>query len=153
MHCGRDAAECVVQHWCEIAELHLRCTRAGQQWDGSCPVHGKPGLSLTVKGKGLLWKCHCGDPCPQDVLTAALRELLPDCITGRKPSRPRPVASSDDLTALALSGIPATALKVALLEMAGMGRNAAMDKLGIDRTSRYRIRDQLSQFCDKPAGQ
>lgn len=145
MHCGRDAAECVVQHWCEIAELHLRCTRAGQQWDGWCPVHGKPGLSLTVKGKGLLWKCHCGDPCPQDVLTAALRELLPDCVSGRKPSAPKGTVARAELEALVgLSGV-ALELKFHAL-MWQMTPQEAAAKLGMSRATYYRAVSGVSNL-------
>lgn len=65
--------------------------------------------------------------------------------------RPQP-ATAADLEALALSGLPPLALKVQLLIYAGMSTTEAFDKLGVDRTTRYRVRDHLSQFGDKLAG-
>jgi hypothetical protein len=65
--------------------------------------------------------------------------------------RPQP-ATAAGLEALAMSGLPPLALKVQLLIYSGMSATEAFDKLGVDRTTRYRVRHQLSQFGDKPAG-
>ena len=70
------------------------------------------------------------------------------------PSRERraPVRHAE-LEALALSGLPPLALKVQMLVYAGMTIAEAFDKLGVDRTTRYRVQRQLSQFGDITAGQ
>ena len=57
-----------------------------------------------------------------------------------------------DLEALALSGLPPLALKVQMLIYAGMTTTQALDKLGVDRTTCYRVRSLLSQFRDNAAG-
>ncbi len=64
----------------------------------------------------------------------------------------REPASAAELEALALSGLPPLALKAQLLIYAGMTTTEALDRLGVDRTTRYRIRRQLSQFGDNAAG-
>jgi hypothetical protein len=48
--------------------------------------------------------------------------------------------------------LPPLALKAQLLIYAGMSTTEALDKLGVDRTTRYRVRNQLSQLGDKPPG-
>jgi hypothetical protein len=58
-----------------------------------------------------------------------------------------------DLEALALSGLPPLALKTQMLVYAGMSITEALAKLGVDRTTSYRIRGQLSQFRDNTAGE
>lgn len=57
-----------------------------------------------------------------------------------------------DIEALALSELPPLALKVQMLVYAGKTITEALDKLGVDRTTRYRVRNQLSRFGDKGAG-
>jgi hypothetical protein len=157
VRCGENAADCAVRH--VLPELGGTCTRtrggAPVEWAAACPVcHAAGKLTLTAKGRTLLRYCQrC--KAPQEALTAALAALLP-CFwpPGARPSRrPGLRVEPGDLAALALSGLPPTAKDAQLLVMSGMTVTEALDKLGIDRTTRYRIRLQLSQYCDKTAGQ
>lgn len=68
------------------------------------------------------------------------------------PSGQREAVTRAELEALALSGLPPLALKVQMLVYAGLTMPEALDKLGVDRTTRYRVRGQLSQFADNIAG-
>ena len=100
----------------------------------------------------------------QDALFPEVRDRLPHAVFGveRIPAArdggelPRCGAERAQrrvLEALGLSDLPPVALRVQLLMYSGMSPAEAFEKLGVDRTSRYRVRDQLSQFRDKTAGQ
>ena len=156
MRCGENGTDCALKH--VVPALGGTCTKTRKgvpcEWACCCPVcHAAGKLTLTAQGRTLLRYCHrCN--ATQEVLTAALSAILP-CFwpVGVRPSRQRkPRIEPTDLADLALSGLPPTAKDVQLLVMSGMGMNEALDKLGIDRTTRYRIRTQLSQWCDKTAG-
>lgn len=124
--------------------------RDGKGWRAPCPIcQAARALEYSARGNSIWWNSFC-DRHDKDTLRPVLRGLLGPCMPGRLKG-PVPVRH-DELAGLALSGMPHTALKVRLLELSGMSITSAMDKLGIDRTTRYRIRQQLSQFCDKAAG-
>lgn len=141
---GEPAKDCAILHWCP--KLGGRAEANG--WRAPCLLCGAPrAIEYEVHGKGLRWNSFCAEH-DRDTLRPYMRDLLGGCLPGKSAGH----VAAPDLAALALSGLPPMAMKVRLLEMSGMGTDAALDKLGVDRTSRYRIRQQLSQFCDKPAG-
>jgi predicted GIY-YIG superfamily endonuclease len=74
---------------------------------------------------------------------AAIRAERPLCnIQGSRgsesPWAPRAI-TPEDMVALMLSGLPPLSLKLAGLELAGMGTDEALDKLGVSRQNRYRV--------------
>jgi hypothetical protein len=94
------------------------------------------------------WRTFCGHH-DKEAVRPHLALIIGPCMPGG--ARREPVRHAD-LEALALSGLPPLALKAQLLIFAGMSTTEALDLLKIDRTTRYRIRSQLSQFRDNDAG-
>ena len=152
MACGRgypDAIDCAAYHWCE--KLDGRREPNGQ-WRASCPVPGcnsKRSLEWDAPGKHVRWKSFCGYH-DKDAVRPHLARILGRCMPGGV--RLAPVRHAD-LEALGLSDLPPLALKTQILVYAGMSITEALDKLGVDRTTRYRIRSLLSQFRDNAAGE
>lgn len=150
MACGLglpDAEDCAADHWSR--PLNGRRERNGQ-WRATCPVPGcgaLRALEYDAPGRHVRWKSFCGEH-DKEAVRPHLARLVGPCMPG---GRPQP-ATTAELEALALSGLPPLALKVQLLIYAGRTTDEAFDKLGVDRTTRYRVRDQLSQFRDKAAG-
>ena len=149
MACGLGlvAEDCAADHWSPA--LDGRRERNGQ-WRATCPVPGCGAcraLEYDAPGKHVRWKSFCGEH-DKDAVRPHLARLLGSCMPG---GRPQP-ATAAELEALALSGLPPLALKVQMLIYAGRSMTEALDKLGVDRTTRYRVRAQLSQFGDKGAG-
>lgn len=158
MRCGRDGTECALSD--VVPKLGGKCTKTrtvrGQvipyEWAVTCPVcHGVNKLTLTARGRGLLRHCHKCEVV-QDVLTAALVQLMPGCFW---PARKVPVAAwkppgPSDLQALALAAMPPMSLRLALLEMAGMSTPEALDKLGVRRENRSRVIAGRIRFDAKP---
>ncbi len=138
--------DCAVQCWSPA----LDGAREGKGWRADCPAPecGNPRtLEYTVRGRSIWWNSFCPSH-PKDALRTVLDERGV-CVAGRKgPAAIR----SEDLAELALSGMPRQALCVRLLEMSGMALGDAMDKLGIERANRYRLRRQLCQRGHKTAG-
>ena len=152
MACGLglpDAEDCAADHW--SAALGGRRERNGQ-WRAPCPVPGcgaVRSLEYDAPGKHVRWRSFCGTH-DKDAVRPWLARKIGPCMPGG--SRREPVRHAD-LERLALSGLPPLALKAQLLIYSGMGTTEAFDKLGIDRTTRYRIRCLLSQFRDNAAGE
>ena len=150
MACGLglpDAEDCAADHWSPA--LGGRREPSGQ-WRAQCPVPGcgaLRSLEYDAPGKHVRWRSFCGTH-DKEAVRPHLARIIGPCMPG---GRPQP-ATAAELEALALSGLPPLALKVQLLILAGMSTAEAFDKLGVDRTTRYRVRGQLSQFGDKPAG-
>ena len=131
--------------------LGARRERNGQ-WRSDCPVPGcgaARALEFDAPGKHVRWKSFCGTH-DKDAMRPYLAKMLGPCMPSRE--RRAPVRHAE-LEALALSGLPPLALKVQMLIYAGMTIAEAFDKLGVDRTTRYRVQHQLSQFGDIAAGQ
>jgi hypothetical protein len=150
MACGLglpDAEDCAADHWSPA--LGGRRERNGQ-WRARCPVPGCKSLrslEYDAPGRHVRWRSFCGLH-PKEVVRPHLVKLIGPCMPGgRAPIR------RTDLEALALSGLPPLALKVQMLVYSGMTIAEAFDKLGVDRTTRYRVQRQLSQFGDITAGQ
>jgi hypothetical protein len=152
MACGLSlpAEECAIRHWCEALK-HLNAHREPNlQWRADCPVPGckaKRSLEYDAPGKHVRWKSWCGEH-DREAMRPYVAKLIGPCMPG---GRPQP-ATAAELEALALSGLPPLALKAQLLVYAGMSIREAFDKLGVDRTTRYRVHRQLSQFGDITAG-
>ncbi len=150
MACGLglpDAEDCAADHWSPA--LNGRRERNGQ-WRATCPVPGcgaLRALEYDAPGKHVRWKSFCGEH-DKEAMRPHLTRIIGPCMPG---GRPQP-ATATELEALALSGLPPLALKVQMLIYAGMSTREAFDKLGIDRTTRYRVHRQLSQFGDIAAG-
>lgn len=102
-----------------------------------------------MRGRGIRWRSFCADH-DKDALRPVLKRLLGECMPGRPQWVP---PARGILTTVALSELPPVAIKVALLNLDGMTLDEAMDKLGIERANRYRVRRQLCQCGYKPAGQ
>jgi hypothetical protein len=145
LRCGEDGTDCAVRH--VVPLLDGRCTKsrtvAGQpvpyQWACTCPVcHGPGKLTLTAKGRMLLRFCQRCE-AEQDDLTAALTKLLPVCFTVAPSRRSGPVIAADKLIALALAPMPPRSRQLAMLELAGIGTQDALDRLGVARQNRYRV--------------
>ena len=149
MACGLglpDAEDCAADHWSRA--LDGRREPSGQ-WRASCPVPGcrsLRSLEYDAPGKHVRWRSFCAHH-DKDAVRPYLAKLIAPCMPGG-----RPPPATAELEALALSGLPPLALKVQRLIYAGMTTTEAFDKLGVDRTTRYRVRGQLSQFGDKAAG-
>lgn len=151
MACGfnEPAIECALIHWAPA--LKARREPSGQ-WRADCLHPGcgaERAFQFDVPGRSIRWKSFCGKH-DQDAVRPHLIAAVGPCAPGRRSGE---LITPADLQALALSGLPPVALKVQMLTWSGMSMTAALDKLGVDRTSRYRVRDQVSQFRDKPAGQ
>jgi hypothetical protein len=137
--CGLDPASCIVEHWCQIAGA----IREPAGWRAACPVCGAARrLSIQVKGPRPSWKNHCG--CPRADVRAKLAALMPQCVSARY--TPRRAIGRDDLIALAEDrSLHELALRVALLELAGIGVTEACDRLAVSRAQRYRLVSQVRQ--------
>ena len=152
MACGLglpDAEDCAADHWSR--KLDGRRERNGQ-WRADCPVPGCDAvraLEYDAPGKHVRWRSFCGKH-DKDAVRPHLARILGPCMPGGV--RVAPVKHAD-LEALALSGLPPLALKTQMLVYAGMSITEALAKLGVDRTTSYRIRGQLSQFRDNTAGE
>lgn len=152
MACGLglpDAEDCAADHW--SPKLGGRRERNGQ-WRADCPAPGcgaERALEYDTPGKHVRWRSFCGRH-DKDAVRPHLAALIGPCMPSG--SRREPVRHAD-LEALAFSGLPPLALKVQLLIYSGMTTTEALEKLGVDRTTCYRVRNQLlSQFGDKAAG-
>ena len=144
-----DAEDCATDHWCRATGARRE---PNKQWRADCPVPGcgaARALEFDVPGNSVRWKSFCGDH-DKEAVRPHLAKLLGSCMPGGK-ARREPVMPAE-LEALALSGLPPLALKTQMLILAGLTTTEALDRLGVDRTTRYRVRDQLSRFADKAAG-
>ena len=139
MACGLglpDAEDCAIVHWCE--PLGAQRERNGQ-WRASCPVPGctaRRALEFDAPGKHVRWRSFCGEH-DKEAVRPYLAELVGPCMPGKLAGR-SPI-EHDELIALALTQMPPTSLRLAMLEMAGLGTREALDKLGVRREHRSRV--------------
>jgi hypothetical protein len=102
-----------------------------------CPTTDGRLLVFGVWGKGVR---VVNSFCPhhdRDAVRPAVRGILGDCAPG-KPEGPAPV-DREALIGLILSGLPPMSLKLAVLQLAGMGTQEALDKLGVRPDHRSRV--------------
>jgi hypothetical protein len=143
-----DAETCAAAHWSPALGGRRE---ANGQWRAKCPVPGcrsLRALEYDAPGKHVRWRSFCGHH-DKDAVRPYLAKIVGPCMPSGQ--RVAPIRHAD-AEALALSGLPPLALKVQLLIYAGNTITEAFDKLGVDRTTRYRVRGQLSQFGDNAAG-
>ena len=121
MACGLglpDAVDCAADHWSR--PLGGRRGPSGQ-WRADCPVDG----------------CRTGRRALEyDAVRPYLAKLLGPCMRGRPR---RKSISHDDLIALALADLPPMTRQLRMLQLAGMGTQDALDKLGVRRENRSRV--------------
>jgi len=130
--CGWEPPDCIAAHWSPKLKGHAEKATSR----APCPLCGEARrLSYWPEGGSVRWKNHCG--CGRDALRAKLADLLPGCVSVRY--SPKAKADSAELVSLALSGMPVMSLRLALLELSGMGTREALDKLGVGRTHRGRV--------------
>ncbi len=150
MACGLgepSAEDCAIAHWCP--KLGAR-REANRQWRADCPVPGcgaRRALEFDAPGSHVRWKSFCGVHDNEAVRPYLVRLIGPCMPSGR-----REVVTRAELEALALSGLPPQALKTQMLLSAGMTIAEAFDKLGVDRSMRYKVRGMLLAFHHKTAG-
>jgi hypothetical protein len=133
MRCGLPAEDCAVIHWAPALSGHRE--QAG--WRASCPVCGaERALEWDVPGKSVRWKTWCAEH-DKEALRPVLLGLLPGCLPRR--SADRVAIDPGDLIALALGDIPPMSMRLAMLELAGMGTPEALAKLGVRRNHRSRV--------------
>jgi hypothetical protein len=139
MACGLglpDAEDCAADHWSPA--LDGRRERNGQ-WRATCPVPGcgtLRALEYDAPGKHVRWRSFCGTH-DKEAVRPYLAALVGPCMPSGRTARP-PV-DRDELIALALARMPPTSLRLAMLEMAGLGTREALDKLGVRREHRSRV--------------
>jgi hypothetical protein len=150
--CGYDLESCAAVHRAQKLGLHPTETVAGRngiprpvQWGGGrCLVCKRANkLSQAIKGGRIDYYCHaCRDKTAawQAQIRVEIAVILPDCITPARQRAPkRTLVDAEDLRALMLSGIPPMSMKLAGLEMAGMGTSEALDELKVRRENRHRV--------------
>jgi hypothetical protein len=155
VRCGVDTLEdCAIVHLAR--DFDMTCTAEATQWSGGrCPAcGGRSCLSLAIRTnpgsrhRFLAWTCHRLPTAAHPLAACTYAEILtavhgkrPDCVSLPKaPGRPkRAEIDPDELAALALSGMPPVSMKLAMLEMTGLGTPDALDKLGIRREHRSRV--------------
>jgi hypothetical protein len=139
MACGLglpDAEDCAADHWSPA--LDGRRERNGQ-WRAPCPVPGCKSLrslEYDAPGKHVRWRSFCKYHDREAVRPYLLKHIGP-CMPSRRTGR-API-SSDEVIALALTEMPPTSLRLAMLEMAGTGTSEALDMLGVRREHRARV--------------
>lgn len=129
---GEHAKDCAILHWCP--KLGGRAEASG--WRAPCPLCGtKRAIEFGVHGSGIRWNSFCGEHS-KDTLRPAMRELLGACMPGK--SAPAPI-DREKLITLMLSSLPPMSMRLAVLEMTGMGTTEALDRLGVRREHRSRV--------------
>lgn len=134
---GLVAEDCISDHY--LPPLKGWPEPAGAR--APCPVcHTHRGISVQIRNKRVTWNQHC-KKCDRPDVGQAISSLVPCEARRARKSAP----DADELIWLALSSLPPTALRLGLLEMAGMSTTAALDKLGVARQNRYRVVSALRQ--------
>ena len=127
------AEDCAITHWCPALGGHPEPSG----WRADCPVcHAERALEWDVPGRSIRWRSWC-PVHDKAAMRPVLIARLPNCLPGRGGGRV-PV-DHDDLIALMLSPMPPMSMRLAVLEMAGLSTQAALDKLGVRREHRSRV--------------
>lgn len=141
MACGLglpDAEDCAITHWSDALKQFNAHRERNGQWRSDCPVPGcgaRRTLEYDAPAKHVRWKSFCGQH-DKDAIRPHLAKLVGPCMQGGSHREP---VRHDDLIALALSGLPPQSLRLALLEIAGLGTREALDMLGVRRENRPRV--------------
>ena len=145
MRCGLgfESKPCIEDHYARVRILELRKSGTGPHWRGRCPLCGWTGV-LEVSAKLSVQVTCWGNPrCDRALLREWMRERVPCLVSPSQRISAR--IDPDELAELALLKIAPTSLRLALLEMAGIGTEEALDKLGVGRQNRYRVVSELRQ--------
>jgi hypothetical protein len=92
---------------------------------------------VQAKGRYVSWNLFCDPRCERNTVRLKLAELLPGCVSARY--APRHSVSSDDLIRIADSSMAPQSLRLAMYEMAGLGTQEALDRMGVRREHRSRV--------------
>ena len=116
---------------------------AGRQWALRCPVHRAGrclSLGLGTRGRRFVWQCHHDPACTERQIHAAMLALGVDaaCIPlPGKSSQVRRTVPAEDLVALASHDLPKTALRLAILQLAGVSPREARERLKLRESTYY----------------
>jgi hypothetical protein len=128
-----DAEDCAADHWSRALDGRRE---SGGQWRANCPVPGcrsLRALEYDAPGKHVRWRSFCRHH-DKEAVRPYLVKLVGLCMPrGAGPKR------NEELIALAKTPMPPTSLRLALLELAGMGTYEALDELGVRREHRSRV--------------
>ena len=144
MACGRGeptAEDCAIRCWSDALKKLNSHREPNGQWRADCPVPGCKSLraiEYDAPGKHVRWRSFCGHH-DKEVIRPHLAAIIGPCMPGKRSGR-TPI-EHDELIALALAKMPPTSLRLAMLEMAGLGTREALDKLGVRREHRSRVID------------
>lgn len=130
------AEDCAAEHWCAALDGHRE---RGGQWRANCPYPGcgaERALEWDAPGKTIRWKTWCADH-DKETLRPILLERLQGCLSQRRTERTR--ISPDDVVGLVLGDLPPMTMRLRLLQLAGMGTQEALDKLGVRPDHRARV--------------
>lgn len=139
MACGLglpDAEDCAADHWSRALDGRRE---AGGQWRANCPVPGckaKRALEYDAPGKHVRWRTFCGEH-DKEAARPYLVKLVGPCMPSGRVGAGS--IDRDALADLALTQMPPTSLRLAMLEMAGYSTREALDKLGVRREHRSRV--------------
>ena len=142
MACGRgypDAVDCAADCWCKALQSLNAHREPNGQWRAHCPVpkcRSQRALEWDAPGRHVRWRSFCGHH-DKEAVRPYLVALVGACMPSGRSVR-APIAH-DELIAVALAEMPPTSLRLALLEMAGLGTYEALDKLGVRREHRSRV--------------
>lgn len=135
---SETAEECAAVHWSKA--LDGRREPSGQ-WRADCPVPGcrtgRRGLEYDVPGKSksIRWNSFCGTH-DKEAMRPFLNKLVGACKPGGGGRQP---VAHDELIALVLADLPPMTRQLRLLQLAGMGTQEALDRLGVRRENRSRV--------------
>ena len=142
MACGRGeptAEDCAIRCWSDALRKLNSHREPNGQWRADCPVPGcrsQRALEYDAPGRHVRWRSFCGHH-DREAMRPYLVKLIGPCMPGGRAARP--TVDLDELAALALTPMPPTSLRLAMLELAGFGTREALDKLGVRREHRSRV--------------
>lgn len=84
-------------------------------------------------------QCRCGGTYHGVLADAPVVVVAPE-------EAPPPDIEAEDVIALALSHMPPTALRLALLELCGWPTSRALKELGVSRSHKYRVIAERDQY-------
>lgn len=133
--------------------LDGRCTRTRNrvpvQFAMYCPCCQRNGgsnrkLSLLIENGRPVVNCHRKPSCPVAEIQATLNAIAPGLFPQRRIRQPGPV-DRDALIRLAASDLPATALRIGMLRLAGFSAAKARAELGLAKSTYYDALRELGQ--------
>ena len=142
MACALDVEVDVLQHWCPELGAHkeLHQESGSQRWRADCPKCGaERAFWFWVAGRFIRWRLYC--PCEKDAVQLVIAQKVP-CVDPKYRGRHR-VEVSEIVELAEDRSLRELALRVALLDLAGVSLRDACDRLGVSRAQRYRVVSQV----------